>query len=359
MIRAAIYARYSSESQRPESIEDQISSCQNLAKTRGLLVAENQIYADYAQSGSRRDRNGLNELLAASRKGIFEVVLVDDLSRLARDNYFMLSVLAELHFSGISIISVADGLDSNDEDAKLGIQIRGIFNELQLQDLKKKTLRGLIGQKKRGFSAGERTFGYKSVPIGKTVMDKKGNPRPEGYKFEIENREASVVLEIFNAYHKGNSIRQIVKTLIKEGVPGYKNQKTNWAPSTIGRILDNEKYIGKWVWNKSESRRDPKTGRRRRFPKPKSEWIINLDESLRIVPQNLWESVRKRRESSRKAWPSQKGKQGFSRNQGSRSAHNPVHLLSGILKCSSCGSTITQVSGKSGGYYGCFRAQIK
>lgn len=100
----------------------------------------------------------------------------------------MISVLAELHFSGISINSVADEIDINDDDAKLGIQIRGILNELQLQELKKKTLRGLIGQKKREVSAGERIFGYKSVPFGKTVMDKKGNPRPEGYKFEIENR---------------------------------------------------------------------------------------------------------------------------------------------------------------------------
>ena len=46
MIRAAIYARHRSESQRPESIEDQISSCQKLGKIRGLLVVENQMYAD-------------------------------------------------------------------------------------------------------------------------------------------------------------------------------------------------------------------------------------------------------------------------------------------------------------------------
>ena len=58
-------------------------------------------------------------------------------------------------------MSVADGLDSDDEEATLGIQIRGIFNELQLRDLKKKTLRGQMGQKERGFSVGERTYGYK------------------------------------------------------------------------------------------------------------------------------------------------------------------------------------------------------
>ena len=64
----------------------------------------------------------------------------------------MLSVIAELHFEGVRVVSVADGLDSEDEGATLGIQIRGIFKELQLRDLKKKTLRRQMGQKERGFS---------------------------------------------------------------------------------------------------------------------------------------------------------------------------------------------------------------
>ena len=90
-------------------------------------------------------------MLAVAQNHPFEVVLVDDLSRLARNNFLMLSVLADLHFAGIRIVSVADGLDSNDEESKLGIQIRGIFNELQLQDLKKelcpKVVRGELEKK--------------------------------------------------------------------------------------------------------------------------------------------------------------------------------------------------------------------
>lgn len=77
-----------------------------------------------------------------------------------------------LHFNGVRVVSVADGLDTGDEEAKLGIQIRGIFNELQLSDLKKKTLRGQMGQKQRGFIVGEATFGYRSTPVGTVRMDK-------------------------------------------------------------------------------------------------------------------------------------------------------------------------------------------
>jgi DNA invertase Pin-like site-specific DNA recombinase len=162
--------------------------------------------------------------MTAARSGEFDVVLVDDLSRLARDNHLMLSIIAELHFDGIRVISVADGLDSTDEDSTLAIQVRGIFNELQLRDLKKKTLRGHTSQKERGLFVGEKTFGLRSVPAGEMKMDTKG-----------------------------------------------------WSPATVSRILDNEKYAGRWIWNKTESRRDPKTGRRRRFEKPESEWVINED----------------------------------------------------------------------------------
>ena len=104
-MRAAIYARYSSENQRPESIEDQIAACRRLAEQRTWTIIEDQIYADEAQSGARRDRQGLNALLTGAQASLFDVLLVDDLSRLARGNYLMLSVLAELQFVGVNVVT--------------------------------------------------------------------------------------------------------------------------------------------------------------------------------------------------------------------------------------------------------------
>ncbi len=353
---AAIYARYSSENQRPESIDDQVSACRKLAKQRSLTISDDHIYADQAQSGARSDRPSLAALMAAAHSGEFDVVLVDDLSRLARDNHLMLSIIAELHFDGIRVISVADGLDSDDEESTLAIQVRGIFNELQLRDLKKKTLRGQIGQKERGFFVGEKTFGYRSVPVGEMRMDKKGRPRPDGYKMEIEPTQAATIIRIFTSYADGMSLTQIVKTLNEENVPGSIRSSKGWSPATISRILDNEKYAGRWIWNRTESRRDPRTGRRRRFEKPESEWVVHEDEELRIIPKPLWEKVRERRKEMHRTWPGGNGTRGFSKEQGSRQAHFPTHLLAGSMVCGCCGATIAQVSSKSGGYYGCLAA---
>jgi site-specific DNA recombinase len=138
-------------------------------------------------------------------------------------------------------------------------------------------------------------------------------------------------------------------------VPGSIRASKGWSPATISRILDNEKYAGRWIWNKTGTRRDPRTGRRRPYEKPESEWIVHEDEALRIIPKQLWDAVRQRREEMHRTWPGG-GKRGFSKEQGSRQKHFPTHLLAGSMVCGSCGATIAQVSGKVGGYYGCLAA---
>jgi len=198
--------------------------------------------------------------------------------------------------------------------------------------------------------------GYRSVPVGTIRMGKKGRPRPEGYRMEIEPREAAVVLGIFKAYADGLSLTRIVCMLNEEQVPGRMRAAKGWSPATVSRLLDNEKYVGRWVWNKTESRRDPRTGRRRRFTKPESDWVVQEDDSLHLVPEALWEQVRAGRQEVRRSWSGGKGRRGFSREQGGREQHFPTHLLSGSMVCQRCGAAIAQVSGKAGGYYGCLGA---
>ena len=356
-MKAAIYARYSTDQQRTESIADQVDSCRKYAANAGLTVIDSRIFADQAMSGTRKDRPALEKLVEAAERNEFEALLVDDLSRLARDNHLMLTLMAKMHSHGIKVVSVADQLDSGNDEANLGIQIRGIFNEMQIQDLRKKTLRGLIGQKQRGFSAGEKVFGYKSVPVGELKIDKNGNRRPDGYAFEIDPEQAKVVLRIFREYAAGNSVYSMVQSLNEQKVPGYRGQAGTWSSGSIHRILENEKYIGRWIWNRTGNRRDPYSGRRRIVAKPESKWIVREDEGLRIVPQQLWEQVAGVRSQARRVWPGRNGRK--SRKCASGAQQNSpyaTHLLSGILACHACGGWMSLVSGKQGGYYGCLAA---
>ena len=103
-------------------------------------------------------------------------MLVDDLSRLARDNYLMLTVLAELQFAGVNVVSVADGLDSHDAEATLGIQIRGIFNELQvgLTPWLRSSVRSIP------FSRVGSTFSGSDMPVGTSDLFSTGSREKHG-----------------------------------------------------------------------------------------------------------------------------------------------------------------------------------
>src|SRR5688500_1387414 len=88
MLRTAAYARFSSDQQRTTSIEDQLRVCREHAQREGWTWQADQVYRDIGISAaSIEGRHGLLALLAAaeSARRPFDVVLVDDSSRIARD----------------------------------------------------------------------------------------------------------------------------------------------------------------------------------------------------------------------------------------------------------------------------------
>ena len=352
ILRAAVYARYSSDNQRPTSIEDQVSACRRYADQEGIVVLEDHIYHDRAQPGTRRDRQGLSALNEAASQKCFDRVLVDDLSRMTRDLVFMLDLVRRFRFLNIGVISVADGINTLDEKAILHLQLCGVINENHSRDLGHKTRRGQLGQKARGFSAGDIVFGYRSVPSGPFSRDKSGRSRPLGYKPEIDPVQAGVVHRIFRDFADGQAQTRIMRALNEEGVLGRSARPSCWSPSTISRMLRNEKYIGHWVWNKTRTLTDLHTGRQHPVPKPPSEWSVTDDESLRIIDPDLWDAVQRRREEVGRNYAAS-GRRGFSRDQRSRVQTSPPHLLSGAMVCASCGGVIGLVGGKGDGYYGC------
>jgi DNA invertase Pin-like site-specific DNA recombinase len=179
-MKAAIYARYSSENQSEKSIDDQVRVCKKYCAEHEISTDDRYIYVDEAISGSLVSRPGLQALEKAAENKEFEAVVVDDLSRLSRSNHQMLTLVLKFNYLQIKLISVSDGIVTDDENSKLGIQMRGMINELYLDDLRKKTARGLEGQKLRGYSAGENVYGYSSKPVGELRLNKKGQAKYEG-----------------------------------------------------------------------------------------------------------------------------------------------------------------------------------
>ncbi|MET0116899.1 MAG: recombinase family protein [Sedimenticola sp.] len=341
-MKIAAYARYSSDNQRVSSIQDQIRNCQNFCEKEGWPSPV--IYQDAAISGSRSDRPEYNRMLDDARDHRFNVLLVDDLSRLSRVNHETSRVVELLKFWGIRLIGVADGVDTDQKGYAIHTGVRGIVNSIYLDDLAEKTHRGLMGQALQGQSAGGKSYGYDSVPVqkGSEII---------GYQKVINQDEAEWVRFCFERYAAGVSVRQIADELNRKGVPSPRN--STWAHSALYGdmkrglgMLNNAMYVGQYIWNRSKWIKDPVSGKRKRVERPESEWVIQEIPELRIVDQETWNKVKARQNTQRQKSDELKKRHG-KRTSGGR---GPKYLLSGLLKCSCCGGNYVIV-GKD--YYGC------
>ena len=108
MLRCACYTRFSTDKQTPISNEDQLRKCSEYAAAKQWVLLENHHYADEAVSGSGSDRDGLNCLLGAAQSlpRPFDVVLMDDTSRLSRNIGSAARIREQLEFVGVRIIAV-------------------------------------------------------------------------------------------------------------------------------------------------------------------------------------------------------------------------------------------------------------
>ena len=93
-------------------------------------------------------------MLDSARHHRFDVLLIDDLTRLGRDMAETPRIIKMLKFAGIRVIGISDGVDTDRAGYKAEIGLRGIMGEMYLDDLAEKTHRGLTGQALSGKSAG-------------------------------------------------------------------------------------------------------------------------------------------------------------------------------------------------------------
>jgi site-specific DNA recombinase len=349
----ACYARFSSDHQRQTSLEDQARSCQEYAERHAWTWQPDHVYTDAALSGSSLEgRAGLTALLTAAGAVVrpFDVVLVDDSSRVARDLADALRVLQRLRFAGVRVVYISQGIDSASEQAETLVAVHGLVDGLYLREMAAKIRRGLAGQLERGYATGSATYGYRTIPVPDPSgrRDPKGNPAILGKRIEIDPAEAAITRRIFERYAAGAGIPRIVGELAN--VPGPRGGA--WKFGAIRRLLINERLTGKQIWGQRRYERRPGSRHKVARPVPRTEWRIAERPDLRIIPDDLWHAVQRRLTEAggvaRQA--------GRTLMRGKNAALHSRHLFSGFLRCGTCGGAITVVSGGYGQpRYGCAR----
>jgi site-specific DNA recombinase len=318
-VRAAIYARYSTDLQNDRSIEDQVAVCRAYAERAKLTVIET--YADRAQSGSSTiNRLGWQKLMHDADASAFDVIIAEDVDRISRDEADYHGARKRLAFLSIKIHTAHGG-----EISQIEGSVRAMMSAHYLENLQHKVRRGLAGVVRSGRHAGGRSYGYRLMP---------GKPG----ELVIADDEAAVIRRIFDEYLSGRTPREIAHGLNDDGIPAPRGG--SWNASTINGsktrgtgILQNELYSGRLIWNKSHNVRDPDTGKRVQRPNPSAAWHIQNVPHAAIVTRETFDAV-----AARKA----------ARSTGHPNKHRrPKRLLSGLLKCAACGGALI-VAGRDG-----------
>ena len=152
---SASYNRYSSDNQHPESIADQRRSNREAAARDGTPIADELQFDDYAISGTRQTRDGLDRMMAAARAGLFSTLFVINLSRLARELVLSLPLVKELvHVLNVRVVSVQEGIDSSRGGWEFMAAIYGLQHEQYLRDLRQYVLNGQEGVVLSGYCVG-------------------------------------------------------------------------------------------------------------------------------------------------------------------------------------------------------------
>ena len=225
MLNAVIYARYSSHSQREESIEGQLRECHDFAKKNNLRVIDE--YCDRALSGKTDNRAAFQKLIRDAEKGQFHAVIMYTLDRFARSRYDSAMYKAKLKKYGVKVYYAKQAIPDTPEGIILESVLEG-YAEYYSENLSRNIKRGMME------NALQCKYNGSTIPLGYTITPDK--------KYEIDPVGAMIVREIFQMYADGQSTTEIVAYC------NAKNYKTSlgkpFSKNSLSKLIRNDNYIG-------------------------------------------------------------------------------------------------------------------
>jgi site-specific DNA recombinase len=337
--RVAIYARFSTDMQNPTSAADQIAVCERHALREGWKIVAR--YADEGITGTTNRRPQYQAMRRDMREGRFDLLMAESMDRVSRDQADSHELFKHCKFHRVILFM----LDAGVMDA-LKLSFSSLMNAEQIEKLRHHVRRGLGEKVRKGTSAGGLSYGYR-------VPRHPNGDRVTG-ALEIVEEEASVVRRIMSEYAAGEPPKRIAVRLNEDEIPSPSGGM--WKMNTIlgnrargTGILNNELYVGQRVWGRLTYLKDPESGQRVSRLNDLAAVIRVPAPEMRIVPDELWEAVKKRQagHDEKRRTHARSDRTGLS---GSQSLRRAKYLLSGLLQCGRCGGPMT-VAGSAPYYY--------
>lgn len=298
-LRAAAYARYSTDNQTNNSIAYQMEKIQKYSKENNITITA--FFIDEAQTGTNANRTGFINMVNAAKNKEFEAVIIYDISRGSRDvgDWFIFrKAMADVNVKVISCTqNLGDIYNSNDFLIEL---ISVGLGQREVLETRQKSIDGVAIKAKQGqFLGGVSPFGYDIV----------------NGQYVINPTEAPAVQKIFTMYASGCGYSDIIEALGsftgRYGRPFGKN--------SLSSILRNERYIGVYFWNKRKVKHFRKWAGGELNPD-----VVRIEGAIpALISKDIWEVVQMRLSNNKR--------------NGSNKAKRE-YLLSGLIECSECGA---------------------
>ena len=306
---AVIYARYSSDSQREESIEGQLRECTAFAEKNGITILRH--YIDRAFSAKTDNRPEFQNMIKDSGKKLFDMIIVWKLDRFARNRYDSARYKAQLRKNGVKVVSATEVISDGAEGIILESVLEG-YAEYYSADLSEKVIRGMTD------NALKCKYNGGTLPLGYTIDSEQ--------HFQIDPLTAPYVLEAYKRYDDGATMKEIVDYLNDHGVRNTRGNEMTF--NSVQLLLKNRRYIGEYSFRDT----------------------VIPNGIPAIVPQDLFDRVQEKMAKNKKAPARHKAEDDY--------------LLTTKLFCGYCGAYLCGESGTSHTnrvhhYYKCATAKKK
>ena len=302
----AAYCRVSTDK------EDQLNSLETqkeffLEYTKRTGDNPIKLYADEGISGTKiKNRKEFQHMLADAEKGLFDMVVVKDISRFARNTVDLLQSVRKLKALGIETQFLTANMTSMG-NSEFVLTIFGALAQEESANTSKRIKFGKKMNAEKG-RVPNIVYGY-----DKTIGDY--------FDLSINEEEAKVICQMFKWYtEEGFGGAKIANMLNDRGIKTKRGN--NWSQNSICRILTNEIYTGKII-NGKEEIADFLTGQRKE--KDKSEWLVTVRPEFRIIDDETFD----------KAQDILKGRHDSFKLTHERQSNK--YLFSTLIKCKDCG----------------------
>ena len=302
----AAYCRVSTDKEdQLNSLETQKEFFLEYTKRTGDNLIK--LYADEGISGTKiKNRKEFQRMLADAEKGLFDMVVVKDISRFARNTVDLLQSVRKLKALGIETQFLTANMTSMG-NSEFVLTIFGALAQEESANTSKRIKFGKKMNAEKG-RVPNIVYGY-----DKTIGDY--------FNLSINEEEAKVIRQMFTWYtEEGFGGAKIANMLNERGVKTKRGN--NWSQNSVCRILTNEIYTGKII-NGKEEVADFLTGQRKE--KDESEWLVTLRPELRIIDDEIFD----------RAQEILKGRHDSFKMTHERQSNK--HLFSTLIKCKDCG----------------------